>query len=506
MVRLRLPVLFVSILGAVALGSYGSAAASDSSGERVSASDSPLISPCDIGAGPRFRCGRITVPAVRGEPSLGDQSIFFAVRPRDQAKKSAIGTIFAVEGGPGYASSNFDSAKSYRAVFGPLLRRRDLVLVDQRGTGHSQAVDCAQLQRGMVPEVVATGTCANQLGARYQGFTSAESAADIEAVRNALGVGPITLYGDSYGTLLAQAYSVRYPASLRSMVLSSAYPANDPFWRTIYTWAMRAVKLSCARNSACRARAASLCGAKELRCSWDAEERFKRALARIQRTGGPLNGTLAFLLEAGTWSPNSYLALNRAVTEYLAGDPDRLDRIAREGRPGDGDFHYFSTGMGTAVECNDYPVAWNRSADFDAAHGPTRPGDRRIPEAPAVCAPHGGPVDDPPVDGLHRMSLLAGADIPDAATRAFRFDPAFEPPGPGALRRVRRHHHCQRGPLGCPPVPVGPGSHRPEPGPRLGSLLPVPLAGRPLDPALRRRPLNRAPRPADTGAQCAGCA
>ena len=148
------------------------------------------------------------------------------------------------------------------------------------------------------------------------------------------------------------------------MVLSSAYPADDAFWRTIYTWAMRAVKLSCARNSACRARAASLCGGKELRCSWDAEQRFKRALARIQRTGGPLNGTLAFLLEAGTWSPNSYLALNRAVTEYLAGQHQRLDRIAHEGRPGDGDFHYFSTGMGTAVECNDYPVAWDRSADF----------------------------------------------------------------------------------------------------------------------------------------------
>jgi pimeloyl-ACP methyl ester carboxylesterase len=347
------------------LGTCASALASEASAETAAASDSPLVAPCDIGAGPRFKCGRINVPAVRGEPSLGEQSIFFAVRVRDQAKKPPVGTIFAVEGGPGYASTNYDSAKSYRDVFRPLLKRRDLVLIDQRGTGHSQAVNCSQLQRGMVPEVVATASCANQLGARYQGFTSAESAADIEAVRNALGVGPITLYGDSYGTLLAQAYSVRYPASLRSMVLSSAYPADDAFWRTIYTWAMRAVKLSCARNKACRAHAKSLCGGKELRCSWNAEERFKRALARIQRTGGPLNGTLEYLLEAGTWSPNSWLALNRAVTEYLAGDPKRLEGIAREGRPGDGDFHYFSTGMGTAVECNDYPVAWDRSSDFD---------------------------------------------------------------------------------------------------------------------------------------------
>ena len=141
----------------------GSALASGGGGERASASDSPALSPCDLNAGPRFRCGRIAVPAVRGDPSVGDQSIFFAVRTRDLAKKPAVGTIFAVEGGPGYASTNFDSAKSYRAVFGPLLRRRDLVLIDQRGTGHSQAVNCAQLQRGMVPEQIAVASCANQL-------------------------------------------------------------------------------------------------------------------------------------------------------------------------------------------------------------------------------------------------------------------------------------------------------------------------------------------------------
>ena len=209
MSRLRFALLSASVLGALVLGTSGSALASDGGADGVAASDSPVLSPCDLNAGPRFRCGRITVPAVRADPSLGDQSIFFAVLPRQRAAKPPVGTIVAVEGGPGYASTNFDSAKSSRAVVGPLLRRRDLVLIDQRGTGHSQAVDCPQLQRGMVPEVVAVASCANQLGARYQGFTSAESAADIEAVRTALGLGPITLYGDSYGTLLAQAYSIR---------------------------------------------------------------------------------------------------------------------------------------------------------------------------------------------------------------------------------------------------------------------------------------------------------
>jgi pimeloyl-ACP methyl ester carboxylesterase len=140
--RLRRSILFASILGSLLLGACGSTATA------AALSESPAFSPCDLNAGPRFSCGRITVPAVRGDPSAGEQSIFFAVLPRERAAKPPVGTIMAVEGGPGYASTNFDSAKSYRAVFGPLLRRRDLVLIDQRGTGHSQAVDCPQLQRG----------------------------------------------------------------------------------------------------------------------------------------------------------------------------------------------------------------------------------------------------------------------------------------------------------------------------------------------------------------------
>ena len=112
MSRLRRQVLFASILGALVLGICGSALARDGGAERVAASESPVLNPCDLNAGPRFRCGRITVPAVRADPSLGEQSIFFAVRPRDRAAKPPVGTIVAVEGGPGYASTNYDSAKS----------------------------------------------------------------------------------------------------------------------------------------------------------------------------------------------------------------------------------------------------------------------------------------------------------------------------------------------------------------------------------------------------------
>ncbi len=52
-----------------------------------------------------------------------------------------------MEGGPGYGS--IGSAASYRMLFGPLLRTRDLILMDQRGTGGSEAIDCPALQQGV---------------------------------------------------------------------------------------------------------------------------------------------------------------------------------------------------------------------------------------------------------------------------------------------------------------------------------------------------------------------
>ena len=108
MPRLRWQALFASILGALVLGASGSAAASGAGGERAAASESAVLSPCDLNAGPRFRCGRIAVPAVRRDPSIGDHCIFFAVLPRDRAARPTLGTIVAVEGGPGYASTNFE--------------------------------------------------------------------------------------------------------------------------------------------------------------------------------------------------------------------------------------------------------------------------------------------------------------------------------------------------------------------------------------------------------------
>jgi hypothetical protein len=93
-----------------------------------------------------FRCGSIQVPFEREDASLGEAKIGFAMRERDERDQPSRGAIFAAEGGPGYSSTG--TANAYVKLFGPLLRHRELVLVDQRGTGRSEPLDCPTCSRG----------------------------------------------------------------------------------------------------------------------------------------------------------------------------------------------------------------------------------------------------------------------------------------------------------------------------------------------------------------------
>src|SRR5215475_6869647 len=105
----------------------------------------------------KFECGHVTVPIRRVDPALGTTKVAFAVRPRGDRRKPPLATIVAMDGGPGYASTAKEYASSLVAALGPLLRRRDLVLFDERGTGRSDAIDCPGLQGGLVQEYIAVG-------------------------------------------------------------------------------------------------------------------------------------------------------------------------------------------------------------------------------------------------------------------------------------------------------------------------------------------------------------
>ncbi|HEX5711783.1 MAG TPA: alpha/beta fold hydrolase [Solirubrobacterales bacterium] len=315
----------------------------------AAAASPPKLHRCDLGLPRPFRCGAIGQPIRRAEPGLGTTKVAFALRPRADRGRPALGTIVAIDGGPGYASTSAPFARSLIAMLAPLLRRHDLVLFDARGTGRSDAVNCPALQRGLAPEAIAVGECANQLGPRFAGYTTGETAADLEAARRALGLGRIVLYGDSYGTLFGQAYAARYPGSLRALVLDSAYPGDDPYYRTLLPAGRQGLRIAC----------------RYAGCSGDPVARLTRVVRRFHAADRSTEGLLDFLLQAGTLAPRSYLSLDDGLRRFLAGDPRRLDRLIAPGSAGHGPLSEYSYGLGIAVECNDYPLLWDPRAGID---------------------------------------------------------------------------------------------------------------------------------------------
>ena len=128
--------------------------------------------------------------------------------------------------------------------------------MDNRGTGRSAAVDCRQLQEAAALTLAAIGACGHSLGASAGLYSTALAADDLAAVLDALEIGQVNLYGDSYGTYFSQVFALRHPQRLRSLVLDGAYPLDGPdyAWYPHYAPAMREkFNRACERTPECRA-------------------------------------------------------------------------------------------------------------------------------------------------------------------------------------------------------------------------------------------------------------
>ena len=155
-------------------------------------------------------------------------------------------------GRPGFPTTDY--AADYRGTFRPLLARRNLLLVNLRGTGNSSAFLCKPLQHwkagdGIAAYTADTGKCGQQLnhtrklpgGGYVQAsdlYTTANAARDVALLLRRLRTGKVDFYGDSYGTFFGQVLTARYAKMLRSVTLDAAYPVSgkDPFYpQTIQT-------------------------------------------------------------------------------------------------------------------------------------------------------------------------------------------------------------------------------------------------------------------------------
>ena len=328
--------------------------------------------PC--GDNPDVQCGTVDVPLDRAHPGQGTIPIAYRLYPHTDTSKPALDPIFATEGGPGYSITQNNAFAYDEFVFAPLRDRHDLVMIDQRGVGLSNAIDCSPLQHGVASggEYSALSACAAFLGSSADEYGTGDVALDVEAVRKALGVNRFMYYGASYSGVDVQAYAARFPSRLSAVVLDSPTKIVnfDPFFTPGPAAMARAVDLVCARSANCSAdhRRAS----DDL--AWLAE-RLRRH--PVDGTGfdavgdaHTLHVTEGFLANRITFNDGgafvSDAELAAAATSLRRGDAVPLLRLAADvDGPffGDnGDPSQFSAGASAARVCIDATFAWDKSA------------------------------------------------------------------------------------------------------------------------------------------------
>ncbi|MDB5754413.1 MAG: hypothetical protein JWR56_841 [Massilia sp.] len=167
-----------------------------------------------------LRCLSVPVPLDYAKPNGGQLALHVTVAPafRESARPDPL---FVLAGGPGQAGSDLLSMLS--STFRRTRATRDIVFIDQRGTGLSGKLDCESkpAQEAMSEEQLEAEirSCIGRMKTNFAHYGSASAARDIEQVRQALGYGKVNLWGGSYGTRLGQAYARAFPSKLRALVL-----------------------------------------------------------------------------------------------------------------------------------------------------------------------------------------------------------------------------------------------------------------------------------------------
>jgi pimeloyl-ACP methyl ester carboxylesterase len=386
------PALLLAVITAVGLPPGSAAAQEEEDGQLVVGR--LRLEPCQDLDG--VWCGNLRVSFDREDPAAGTIPISFEWYPAEQAP---VGTIVAMEGGPGYPSTG--SRDSYLELFGGLRGSRNLLLVDNRGTGGSGVVNCRPLQRwhlalGEDEYDRRVAACGDQLNSTRRrpgdGFVhgsdlygTANAARDLAAVLEALETGPVDLYGDSYGSWFGQAFAARYPRLLRSLTLDATWPVlgTDPFYVSTIETARVAFDQTCRRSLAC---ALAAPGSSMARIGALAE-RLRRApvVGRTREPGKASStwrvdvGVLVALVNNAGSDAGVYRELDAAARAVLRrGDGAPLLRLAAKSLYTDdgGPVLEWSAGQYVAVSCTDYPQAFDmrappavRWAQYEAAAG-----------------------------------------------------------------------------------------------------------------------------------------
>jgi pimeloyl-ACP methyl ester carboxylesterase len=229
------------------------------------------------GVSQQVRCGSLMRPLDPARPKGQQIEIHFALLPA-LARNKKPDALVVLAGGPGQSAINLAGPLSRQ--WARALNRRDLLLVDQRGTGRSANLDCERdpvtaplAWADLDQQLARLAECREALRKKPHGdlrfYSTGLAMADLEAVRQAVGLGPVNVIAASYGTRAALEFQRLYPASVRRAVLDGAAPPDMVL-------------------------PASMSG--DVQASWDAVLRACEEQPRCRQAHGPLRERFAALL------------------------------------------------------------------------------------------------------------------------------------------------------------------------------------------------------------------
>jgi pimeloyl-ACP methyl ester carboxylesterase len=349
------------------------------------------------------RCGTMTRPLDPTGAVPGEIELRVAVVPALNLTPEPD-PLVPIAGGPGQGSIQFYTA--YYWAFEDVRRNRDILLIDQRGTGESATMDCEfdddilEGEYSVEVTVEHTERCLEQLPHDPHFFTTSVAVTDMEAVREALGYPALNLYGVSYGTRVAQHFARRYPDSTRTFVIDGVVPPQLSLGPEIATESQKAVDkilARCAEDDACNERFP------------DVTADFERVVAELRAapvtidvpnpsTGRPENlefgeGELAGAIRLLAYHPNSIALMPLLIHEagkgnYVPlGSQFMMTMIAMADA--------MALGMHNSVMCTeDVPFYDKSSIDYDGLAA-SYMGTFQLEALEAICSVWpAGPIDD----------------------------------------------------------------------------------------------------------------
>ena len=335
------------------------------------------LAPCELhAAGGRItleaRCGQFLVPENPAEPEGRQIELAYAVVPA-RGRQRQDDPLFFLAGGPGQSAR--EAAPILRLALREINRSRDLIFLDQRGTGGSNKLDCDfgdtvdWMQHDFDQITQHLRGCFEQWDADVRFYTTTHAADDIEALRQRYGFDQINLLGGSYGTRLAQVYMRRFPERVRRVVLDGVVPMRLALGEEhgpMLDQALYRLFDSCHDDPACRD------AFPALRNAFDSLVRHYQTVEQNlvithPRTGKGMDllfnrDTLASGLRFLAYSPQSQMMIPYLIHEAATtGDPSRLATQAVIVTEEMDDM--IAIGLNFAVGCSeDWPV-WDRSRD-----------------------------------------------------------------------------------------------------------------------------------------------